>query len=131
MKRQNKGKIVLIGSDQSVIGKGRITVYGATKGAIAQITKGLAIDYATHNININCVCPGTIDTPLYHKAVARYCELTDNDKQDVYDALAKSQPIQRVGKAEEVAALVLFLCGDQSNFMTGSLYPIDGGYCAQ
>ena len=69
MKKQKSGSVLIMGSDQSIIGKGSSSVYGMSKGAIAQLTKSTAVDYADYNIQINCICPGTCDTPLLHKAV--------------------------------------------------------------
>ncbi len=132
MRLQNKGNIVLMGSDQSLIGKERSAIYGATKGAIAQITKSSAIDYAPFNIRINCVCPGTIETPLFEDAVEKYVnEYNIENKEIIYNSLKNAQPIKRLGQAEEVANLVLFLCSEQSSFITGSLISIDGGFVAQ
>lgn len=131
MRQHQEGSIVLMGSDQCHIGKGDSFIYGATKGAIGQLTKSTSIDYAPYNIRINCVCPGTIDTPLYHHAVGRFSTEKGFDKQEVYDLIKTAQPIQRVGLPEEVAHTVLFLCSDKSGFSTGSLVSIDGGYVAQ
>jgi NAD(P)-dependent dehydrogenase (short-subunit alcohol dehydrogenase family) len=131
MKMQQRGSIVLMGSDQSHIGKSRSAVYGLTKGAIGQLTKSTAIDYAAYNIRVNCICPGTIDTPLLHKAVERYHSLTGEDKDGVYKSLAEAQPIRRIAKPQEIAEVVVFLLSDENSFMTGSLISSDGGYVSQ
>ncbi|MES2646536.1 MAG: SDR family oxidoreductase [Bacteroidota bacterium] len=131
MKENGKGSVVLMGSDQSFVGKGRSAVYGLTKAAISQFAKSTAIDYAAFNIRVNCICPGTIDTPLLHKAVDRFVVLTNNIREEVYEALDKSQPAGRVGKPEEIAAVVAFLLSDENSFMTGSLVSADGGYVCQ
>ena len=131
MKQQKYGNIVLTGSDQSFIGKGESAVYGATKGAIAQLTKSTAIDYAKYNIRVNCICPGTIDTPLYHHAVNRYSSKTGVGKDSIYESLKSAQPLSRIGKPEEVAHLVEFLFSEKSSFITGSLLSVDGGFIAQ
>lgn len=131
MRKHQEGSIVLMGSDQSWIGKGDSFIYGATKGAIGQLTKSTAIDYAQYNIRINCVCPGTIETPLYHKAVDHFSREKGMDKEEIYQLLKTAQPIPRVGLPEEVANTVLFLCSEKAGFTTGSLVSIDGGYVAQ
>jgi NAD(P)-dependent dehydrogenase (short-subunit alcohol dehydrogenase family) len=130
MQNNRSGTVVLIGSDQSFVGKANSSVYGATKGAIAQLAKSTAIDYAPYNIRVNCVCPGTIDTPLVRDPIREFCKTQEISEEPIYEALRNAQPISRLGCPEEVASLVLFLSSDQSNFITGSLYPIDGGYTA-
>ena len=131
MKAQRKGSIVLMGSDQSFVGKAQSSVYGLTKGAIAQLTKSTAIDYAPYNIRVNCICPGTIDTPLLHKAVQRFSSLNAADEAEVYRSLNTTQPLGRIGQAAEIARVVAFLLSDDNSFMTGSLVSADGGYVCQ
>lgn len=131
MRQQGKGSIIIIGSDQCVIGKPNSAVYGATKAAIGQMTKSTALDYAQDGIRINCVCVGTIDTPLYRKAIERYSKKTDILLSEIEKEEAIKQPLGRVGKAEEVAELIYFLGSEKASFITGSLYALDGGYTAQ
>ena len=131
MKEQHYGSIVLMGSDQTFAGKASSSIYGMTKGAIGQLAKSTAIDYASYNIRVNCICPGTIDTPLLHKAVDVYAGLTSSDKQAVYKDLNKLQPLGRIGRPEEIANAVAFLLSDENSFMTGSLVSVDGGYVCQ
>ena len=131
MKAQQKGSIVLMGSDQSWVGKAQSSVYGLTKGAIGQLTKSTAIDYAPHGIRVNCICPGTIDTPLLHKAVKRYSTLNNAKEDEVLQSLNTIQPLGRIGRPEEIAAVVAFLLSDENSFMTGSLVSADGGYVCQ
>lgn len=131
MKSQNEGKILLMGSDQSFVGKGKSSAYGLTKGAIAQLTKSTAIDYAPYNIKVNCICPGTIDTPLLDKAVDKFKSLTGMQNDEVVKLLEEAQPIQRIAKPEEIANMACYLLSDENSFMTGSLVPVDGGYTCQ
>ena len=131
MKAQGKGSILLMGSDQSSVGKASSSVYGMTKGAIAQLTKSTAIDNAKFGIRVNCIGPGTINTPLLHKAVDHFSKLTGTDKQEVYKSLDTVQPWGRIGLPEEIAATAAFLLSDESSFTTGALFPVDGGYIAQ
>lgn len=131
MRKQQKGSIVLTGSDQSFIGKGNSSVYGLTKGAIGQFTKSTAIDYAPYNIRVNCICPGTIETPLLTKAVEGFDALTKIGKATIYKMLEEAQPIKRIAKPEEIANVVSFLLSHESSFITGALIAADGGYTAQ
>jgi NAD(P)-dependent dehydrogenase (short-subunit alcohol dehydrogenase family) len=131
MKQQNKGSVVLMGSDQVFIGKASSSVYGMTKAAIGQLAKSTAIDYAPYNIRVNCICPGTINTPLLHHAVEQFVAKTGTAADEVYKSLDAVQPMGRVGKAEEIAQSVAFLLSDDSSFTTGSLFAVDGGYTCQ
>ncbi|HET9432497.1 MAG TPA: SDR family oxidoreductase, partial [Chitinophagaceae bacterium] len=83
MRVQGRGSILLMGSDQSSVGKSSSSVYGMTKGAILQLTKSTAIDYAKFGIRVNCIGPGTINTPLLHKAVDHFSRITGTDKAEV------------------------------------------------
>ena len=131
MKEQNKGNILLMGSDQSFVGKGQSSVYGMTKGAIGQLTKSTAIDYAKYNIKVNCICPGTIDTPLLDKAVDRFKSLTGMENDEIRTILEEAQPINRIAQPKEIANTACYLLSDENSFMTGSLVPVDGGYTCQ
>ena len=131
MKAQGKGSILLMGSDQSSVGKASSSVYGMTKGAIVQLTKSTAIDFAKFGIRVNCIGPGTINTPLLHKAVDHFSKKTGTDKVEVYQSLDGVQPWGRIGLPEEIAATAAFLLSDESSFTTGALFPVDGGYIAQ
>ena len=131
MKAQGKGSILLMGSDQSSVGKASSSVYGLTKGAIVQLAKSTAIDYAKFGIRVNCIGPGTINTPLLHKAVDHFSKLSGTDKVEIYKSLDGVQPWGRIGLPEEIAATAAFLLSDESSFTTGALFPVDGGYIAQ
>ncbi|KKL90730.1 hypothetical protein LCGC14_1901740, partial [marine sediment metagenome] len=84
-----------------------------------------------YNIRANAVCPGTIETPLFHNAIDAYCARSGADKATIVAEEAALQPLGRLGQADEVAALVNFLASDDGSFITGSLQTIDGGYTAQ
>ncbi len=129
--KENGGSIVLISSDQALIGKRNSFAYNMSKAALASMAKTTALDYAQFNIRANAVCPGTIETPLYHNAIDAYCEKSGENKAQIHQEEAALQPLNRLGQPEEVASLVGFLVSDQSKFITGSLQVIDGGYTAQ
>jgi len=131
MRQQQSGSIVLMGSDQTHVGKSSSSVYGLTKAAIGQLTKSTAIDYARFNVHVNCICPGTIDTPMLAPTIERFHASSSIPIADIYDMLKKAQPIQRLGTAEEIARVVRFLLSDECPFMTGALISVDGGYTCQ
>lgn len=131
MKTQLRGVVLLIGSDQTLIGKGRSSVYGMTKGAIGQLAKSTAIDYAPFNIRVNCLCAGTTDTPLLGKAVTRYHNLSGLPEEEIKAGLDHAQPIQHVARPQEIAKVACFLLSEESSYVTGALVAADGGYTAQ
>src|SRR5215472_11824544 len=102
MRKQKYGNVVLMGSDQVFIGKGSSTVYGMSKAALGQLTKSLAIDYAPYNVRVNCICPGTIDTPMIRPSVERFHEMSGMPIEEIYESLRKAQPVQRLGTPEEI-----------------------------
>lgn len=131
MKKQQDGSIIIISSDQALVAKSNSFAYNLTKAALASMAKTTAVDYAKYGIRCNAVCPGTIETPLYHQAINRYCESSGANPEEVHQEEAALQPLGRIGQPEEVAALVTFLASDSAKFITGSLQVIDGGYTAR
>ncbi|MBB3214969.1 NAD(P)-dependent dehydrogenase (short-subunit alcohol dehydrogenase family) [Ochrobactrum sp. RC6B] len=120
MRSQGGGVIVNCGSIHSHVGKSGVTAYAAAKGGVKLLTQTLAIDYGAQNIRVNAVCPGYIDTPLLKDI-----------PEDKKEALVALHPIGRLGRAEEVASVVLFLASDEASFVTGASILVDGGYTAQ
>lgn len=131
MKKNRSGAIILMASDQALIAKQNSFAYNLSKSALASMAKTTALDYAQFNIRANAVCPGTIETPLYHKAIDNYCSKSGANKAAVHAEEEALQPLNRLGQPDEVAELVLFLASDKAKFITGSLQVIDGGYTAQ
>jgi NAD(P)-dependent dehydrogenase (short-subunit alcohol dehydrogenase family) len=131
MKANNNGAIIIMSSDQALVAKHNSFAYNLSKAALASMAKTTALDYAEFNIRANAVCPGTIETPLYHQAIDNYCQKSGADKAEVHKEEQSLQPLNRLGQPEEVAELVLFLASDNAKFITGSLQVIDGGYTAQ
>jgi NAD(P)-dependent dehydrogenase (short-subunit alcohol dehydrogenase family) len=97
--------------------------YSASKGAVLALTKSMAIDYVRDGIRVNCLCPGTIDTPSLHQRLAAFADPEEARKQFV-----ARQPMGRLGTAEEVAKAALFLVSDDTRFVTGTAFSIDGGF---
>ena len=129
---KKEGKIILIGSDQSIIGKPNNLSYGASKGAIGQITKSLSIELAPYNISVNAVCPGTIDTPLTRIAIQKWADREFNGNYE--EALAKEKsefPVGQIGTSVEVAELIYFISEKTTLYTTGSSFTLDGGYTAR
>jgi NAD(P)-dependent dehydrogenase (short-subunit alcohol dehydrogenase family) len=120
MLTQGGGAIVNCGSIHSLVGKHGVTAYAAAKGGVKLLTQTLAIDYSRKGIRVNAVCPGYIDTPLLR-------HMTPEAK----NALVQLHPMGRLGRAEEVAAAVLFLASDAASFISGACLVVDGGYTAQ
>jgi NAD(P)-dependent dehydrogenase (short-subunit alcohol dehydrogenase family) len=131
MRQQRSGNVVIMGSDQVFIGKGSSAVYGLSKAALGQLTKSTAIDYAQYNVRVNCICPGTIDTPMIAPSVQRFHEKSGMPIEEIYEILRKAQPIQRLGTTEEIGRAVMFMLSDDCAFMTGALVSVDGGYTCQ
>ena len=131
MRRQKSGNVVIMGSDQVFIGKGSSTVYGLSKAALGQLTKSSAIDYAPYQVRVNCICPGTIDTPMIAPTIQRFHEASGIPIDDIYASLRKAQPIQRLGTPDEIGRAVMFMLSDECPYMTGALLSVDGGYTCQ
>lgn len=126
--KNSGGSIITIGSDQSLIAKNNSAAYGMTKAGLASLTKSTALDYAKYNIRANCIGAGTIDTPLYRQAIAKYANKSGINLQQIEQEEQLAQPVGRIGEAYEVAELAYFLAGEWATFITGAIIPIDGGY---
>jgi NAD(P)-dependent dehydrogenase (short-subunit alcohol dehydrogenase family) len=99
--------------------------YSMTKGAVIAMTYSVAKDYIQHNIRCNCISPARVHTPFVDDYLRKNYPGRENE---MYEKLAKSQPLGRMGEPAEVASLALFLCSDEASFITGVDYPIDGGF---
>jgi NAD(P)-dependent dehydrogenase (short-subunit alcohol dehydrogenase family) len=126
MKQQGGGLFLNTGSISSVVGLTDQGAYGPSKGAVIQITRQMAIDYAADNIRVNAVCPGTVDTPLLRKAGA-----DAPDPEAWIQGLKDAHPIGRISTPDEMACFYRFLSSDEATFFTGAVLMIDGGYTAR
>jgi len=130
MKVQGGGIIINNGSDWSVVGGRDAFPYIASKGAIAMMTKAMALDFAADKIRVNAVCPG--DTFVERWLDKGYFQGSDPvTAEEALKASASYIPLQRLARPEEIASAVLFLASEDSSFVTGHLLLVDGGNTAQ
>jgi NAD(P)-dependent dehydrogenase (short-subunit alcohol dehydrogenase family) len=122
MIRNGGGSIINIGSGWSLKGGPRAASYCAAKGGVVNLTRAMAIDHGKHNIRVNCVCPGDVDTPM----LQRECEQLGADCEE-FMREAANRPLARIGTPEDVANAVLFLASPMSSWMTGAALVVDGG----
>ncbi len=124
MLKQGKGAIVNIASILGMTGIALSSAYVAAKHGLVGATRTAALEYANQGIRINAVCPGFIETPMLENS-----EVGTNPQ--IRQVIASLHPIGRIGKPEEIAAMVLWLCSDAASFVTGAAMLVDGGYTAQ
>ena len=124
MLAQGGGAIVNLASIASKVGIADRFAYSMSKGAVLTMTLSVAKDFVSKNIRANCVCPARIHTPFVDGFLAK--NYPDN-RDEMFGKLSAYQPIGRMGKPDEVASLIAFLCSDEAAFITGSAYDIDGG----
>jgi NAD(P)-dependent dehydrogenase (short-subunit alcohol dehydrogenase family) len=125
MKANNMGVILNTASVAAHVGITDRFAYSASKGAIHAMTLSVARDYLHNNIRCNSISPARIHTPFVDGFIAKNYA---GQEAEIFEKLSKTQPIGRMGKSEEVAALALYLCSDEAGFITGCDYPIDGGF---
>lgn len=127
LRRAGGGTVVLTASTSAVVGSPRWAAYCATKGGMLMLCRAMALDHAGDGIRVNCVCPGSIDTPLLQQDMrSRGVPIEEAIEQD-----RGAHPMNRIGRPDEVARAALFLSCDDSSFTTGSALFVDGGYAAQ
>ena len=119
MLKNGGGAIVNTSSMYGLVGTTMSFAYSASKGAINQMTRSLALTYARDNIRVNAVAPGYVDTPILAEV-----------PKDMKDAMANQLPVGRLGKDTEIANLICYLLSDDASFITGAIVPIDGGFTA-
>lgn len=118
------GSIVNIASVAgSIIGAPQRFIYGASKAAIIGMTKSVAVDYVTQGVRCNAICPGTVDSPSLHDRLR-----ATGDYEAAHKAFIARQPMGRIGRPEEIAALAVYLGSNEASFTTGQAHVIDGGW---
>ena len=132
MKRRGWGRIVNTASAHSLVASPFKSAYVAAKHGIAGLTKTVALELAAHKITCNCISPGYVWTPLVEKQIPDTMKARDMTKEQVVnDVLLAAQPTKQFVTVEQVAALALFLCGDDASQITGANLSIDGGWTAE
>lgn len=124
-KAKNKGIIINMASIASSVGLTDRFAYSMTKGAVLTMTYSVAKDYLADNIRCNCISPARIHTTFVDGFIAKNYP---GREKEMFENLSNTQPIGRMGKPQEVANLALYLCSDEASFITGTDFPIDGGF---
>lgn len=119
------GAIVNTSSYVGLVGFPGLSAYAASKGAVVNLTRSMALDHAKEKIRVNCICPGSVETDMIHNAWRAY-----GDEEEAARVWASKHPMNRIASPGEIARLVLFLASDDSSFITGAAIPVDGGITA-
>ena len=118
------GVILNMASIAALVGLEDRFAYSMTKGAVLSMTRSIAVDYMSLNVRCNCICPARIHTPFVDGFLAKSYP---GKEAEMFEKLSRAQPLGRMGTAHEVALLALYLCADESAFITGQALPLDGG----
>jgi 2-keto-3-deoxy-L-fuconate dehydrogenase len=129
MLKKGAGSIVNMASAaSSVKGVANRFAYGASKAAVIGLTKSVAADFVAQGVRCNAICPGTIESPSLKERIAAQARDNGKSEDEIRAGFVARQPLGRVGTADEVAALALYLASDESGFTTGAIHMIDGGW---
>jgi NAD(P)-dependent dehydrogenase (short-subunit alcohol dehydrogenase family) len=125
LRKAGGGSIINMASTLGIVGARNRAVYAASKGAVLQLTKSMAIDHGHENIRVNAICPSFVDTELTANAIAKVDDPIRFRQEKIV-----AHPIGRLGRPEDIAGLAIYLASDESSWVTGAALPIDGGYLA-
>lgn len=126
LQKAGSGAIVNVSSVQALASQQNVLAYTVSKHGLLGLTRSMAMDFAKENIRANCVCPGTVDTPMLKWAAS-----LDPNPQSVYDACNAMHPLGRIAQPREIAEVVAFLAHESSSFVTGAIWTVDGGLLTQ
>ncbi len=126
MMERKRGVIANVASVAGMVGAADASAYAASKGAVINLTRSMALDFAPYNVRVNSVCPGMTDTEMGDAVVSHY-----RPNANAAEAKASWQPLARIGVPEDVAKAILYIVSDDAQFMTGSVIVVDGGLTAQ
>lgn len=125
LRQSGGGSIVNVGSVQSHVSQRGAMAYVTSKHALLGLTRSMAVDYSAERIRVNCVCPGTVDTPMF-----RWTASLDPNPNSIVEACKAMHPIGRIAQPSEVAEVIAFLLTDAASFVTGTAIDVDGGVLA-
>lgn len=120
--RRGGGAIVNVASVQSLASQANVLAYTVSKHAVIGLTRSMAIDFASDNVRVNAVCPGTVDTPML-----RWSASLDPNPQSVIEACENMHPLGRIATPAEIAEVIVFLAHESASFVTGAVWTVDGG----
>jgi NAD(P)-dependent dehydrogenase (short-subunit alcohol dehydrogenase family) len=123
--REKQGCIVNVSSYVGLVGFAGASAYAASKAAILNLTRSMALDHAKEGIRVNAVCPGSVDTDMIHAAWQQF-----GDVEQARKLWAEKHPMGRIATPEEVGSVILFLASEEASFITGAALPVDGGITA-
>lgn len=119
--KRSEGCVVNVVSIYGLVGGPQAAAYSAAKGAVVNLTREVAVDYASEGIRVNAICPGFVETPMTDAAF---------EQEEFYEFVRGQTPMGRVARPEEIAGLAMFLASDESSYLTGAAIPVDGGWTA-
>ena len=119
--KQTDGCIINVVSIYGLVGGPRAAAYSAAKGGVVNLTREIAVDYASNGVRVNCICPGFVETPMTDEYL---------DQEQFYEFVHGQTPMGRVAQPEEIGGLAMFLASDEASYITGANIPLDGGWTA-
>jgi NAD(P)-dependent dehydrogenase (short-subunit alcohol dehydrogenase family) len=130
LRRSPRGAVVIVSSVQAFATQTGVAAYAASKGALNTLTRSMAIDEAGHNVRVNAVCPGSVDTPMLRRSAALFSDGSPEGVQHTIDEWGRSHPLGRIAQPAEIAEVVSFLASPRASFVTGEDIRVDGGLLA-
>lgn len=125
------GAVVLTASAQAFATQRGVVAYTTSKTALLGMCRALAIDHADQGVRVNCICPGSMDTPMLREAAERFASASGQPTGQILEAWGRAHPLERLCQPEEVAEVVAFLLSARASYITGAALPVDGGLLAR